>query len=773
MGLAGEWSLCRGGPEGDTLAIGGPATVADALRSSGRWSLDAAARDFDEDPWSFTARFDAPAGAAILGFDGIATCAEAWLNGERILSSTNMFVAHRCDVRTLLRPAGNELRVDCRPLNAELKARRPRPRWRTPMLAQQQLRWWRTTLLGRTPGWSPSAAPVGLWRDVWLACDDEAALRNVRVETRLDGRDGIVHCAHEIRVTRNGREWRSSAGQLRIENADLWWPHTHGEPALYEVSLIHQGREVPLAPIGFRHVEADTSDGGFRVRINGEPVFCRGAVWMPLDPVSLRATREQYNAALAQVRAAGMNMVRVAGITVYEEDAFYAACDRAGVLVWHDFMFANMDYPSADAAFVSSVETEVRQQLSRWGAHPCIAVLCGNSEAEQQAAMWGAPRDAWQQPLFHDTLPRLCGELAPDVPYWPSSAHGGALPQQPGAGTTSYYGVGAYLRPIDDARRSDLKFATECLAFANVPNEATRDEHVPRDLNASWDFADVRDHYLELLFGVNARELRGIDAQRYLALSRMSSAEVMNAAFSEWRRGGSSCGGALILMLRDLQRGSGWGLVDAQGRPKACWHALKRVLQPVSLVITDEGLNGLHIHAINETSRSAQLKLVLGAWHAGDALVAKAEHGIELPARGTRTVAAASLLDHFMDLNWSHRFGPPPCDVVSCALVDADGRVLARAHHFPHRTTLAHVWDIGLQARLLRRDSFGCEVAVTAKRFAYGVHFEVPGMTADEEYFHLDPGSEVRVLLHGRPASHGHVLAINARDAAAIEGMGA
>jgi len=772
MGLDGKWSLCRDGSD-DWIEIDAPTTVADALRKAGRWSLDAPQRDFDDEAWTFRAVFDAPANAAVLGFDGIATCAQATLNGEPILSSTNMFVAHRCDVRKILRESGNELLLRCEPLNVRLKARKPRPRWRTPMVAQQQLRWWRTTLLGRTPGWSPCAAAVGPWRDMWLASDEEAALRDLRVDARFDGRDGIVRCARQFKVSRGGKQWKSNGGELRIDDVDPWWPHTHGEPALYDVALVgDDGREIALPPIGFRKVEVETSGGDFRIRINGERVFCRGAVWMPLDVVSLRASREQYDAALAQVRDAGMNMVRVAGTTVYEDDAFYEACDRAGVLVWHDFMFANMDYPGEDEAFAFSVETEVRQQLTRWASHPSIAVLCGNSEAEQQAAMWGAMRDAWAQPLFHETLPKLCRELAPDVPYWPSSAHGGALPQQPDTGTTSYYGVGAYLRPLEDARRSNLKFATECLAFANAPAEGAAGDRVPRDLNASWDFRDVRDHYLEQLFDVNAREMRTTDPERYLALSRMTSAEVMTWAFSEWRRRDSSCGGALVLMLRDLEPGAGWGLIDHTGRAKSCWHALKRALQPVAVAITDEGLNGLLIHAINETAEAAKLRLCLRAWHSGNALVANSEREIELNPRETLAIPAAALLDHFLDLNWSHRFGPPPCDVVVCELVDTTGQTISTAHHFPHRTSLAARCDIGLQARAVARDNFTCEVAVTAQRFAYGVQFEVPGMTADEEYFNLEPGREARIVLRGKPAAAGRVSAINASSDAAIEGMG-
>jgi beta-mannosidase len=168
-----------------------------------------------------------------------------------------------------------------------------------------------------------------------------------------------------------------------------------------------------------------------------------------------------------------MNMLRVGGTMVYESDDFLDLCDEFGILVWQDLMFANMDYPDGDEAFVAGVTAELKQQLERLLPRASVTVICGNSEVEQQAAMWGAPRERWQPRLFHEIVPALLAELSCGVPYWPSSAHGGAFPHQPNHGTTSYYGVGAYLRPLEDARRSEVRFATETLGFANVPEDAT------------------------------------------------------------------------------------------------------------------------------------------------------------------------------------------------------------------------------------------------------------------------------------------------------------
>ena len=172
--------------------------------------------------------------------------------------------------------------------------------------------------------------------------------------------------------------------------------------------------------------------------------------------------------------------------------------------------------------------------------------------------------------LFEEILPALVAQSGADAIYVPSAPCGGDVPFRPERGIANYYGVGGYRRPLDDARRSQVRFAAECLAFSNVPDEPALElggaagegqlavnspawkAGVPRDIGAGWDFEDVRDHYLQELFGVDARELRSIDPSRYLELSRAVSGEVMAEVFGEWRREASPCGGALVLWLGDL-----------------------------------------------------------------------------------------------------------------------------------------------------------------------------------------------------------------------------
>jgi beta-mannosidase len=788
--------------------------VAATLRERGEWSLATPPFEFDAGDWWYRLRFERPEvardGELVLRLDGLATIADVQLNGKPLLASDNMFVQHARDVTRLLVPGTNELTLRFASVDERLARLRGRPRWRTPMVAHQQLRWIRTTLLGRTPGWSPPAAPVGLWRPVWLEVRAPADPRELRLGTSIDDGVGVLRCRCEfapqqqleavlVEIEADGVVHAQAlaasgagawAGELRVAQPRLWWPHTHGEPVLYAARLRVRagGRETvhELAPVGFRTIAIDTAGGDFRVQVNGVPVFCRGACWTPLDVVSLRSAPQACRAAVRQARDAGMNMLRVPGTNVYEEDHFYAACDEQGVLVWQEFMFANMDYPQQDERFLASVTTEATQQLRRLQGHACLAVLCGNSEVEQQAAMWGAPREHWPSPLFDHLLGELCAAHAPGTPYWPSSAHGGAFPHQADAGTTSYYGVGAYLRPLDDARRCGLRFATECLAFANIPSPAAlerlpgggavRAHHAawkarsPRDLGAGWDFDDVRDHYVKLLCGVDPQQVRATDHERYLLLGRLATAEAMTAAFSEWRRPGSSCRGALVLFLRDLWAGAGWGVVDDAGAPKSCWHALRRVLQPLAVLITDEGGNGLYLHVVNEHAAPREVQLELSAWRDGDVRVAHATTALQLPARDALTVPAVELLPGFTDLSYAYRFGPMGCEAVAATLRDASGATLAQAFHFPGGLDARPRTDAGLSACATTLEDGTIELVVRSQRLAQGVHFDIPGYSADDEYFHVMPRGEARVVLRGTagrtPA--GWVHASNSISSAAV-----
>ncbi len=796
-----------------------PGTVASALRDAGTWTVDDQV-DFDASDWWFRTRFRAPVSAAAdLDFEGIATVAEVWLNGERVLASDNMFVAS--NVTAPLR-AENELVVCCRSLRHHLATRRPRPRWKTKLVELQQLRWARTSFLGRMPSWTPPAAPVGMWRPVTvrpLASAQDGRITTFRAATDHDGRDGILEYAASIvggerpvraqlavagqlvdlDVARSGipgddragndAEW-IMVGTLVVPGAAPWFPATHGEPVLHPASvrITTSAGEFAhsISPVGFRSITVDESDGGFGLVVNGVPIFARGACWTPPDVVSLQADPEELRATLERVASAGLNLLRVTGTSIYEHDDFYAQCDELGIMVWQDLMFANLDYPIGDAAFAASVETEVRQNLRRLALHPSVAVVCGGSEVEQQAAMMGLDPTVFENELGRAVLPALVRGVLPGVAYVPCSPSGGPFPFSPSAGVSHYYGVGAYRRPLTDARRAGVRFVSECLAFANVPNRAQVDEfiaaghapghspgwkaRVPRDRGAGWDFEDIRDFYVRELFGEDPFEVRAADTDRYLDLGRAAVYATIEASMSEWRRPGSSCSGAVVLMLTDLWPGAGWGVLDATGAPKSAFDALARTCAPTAVLLTDEGLNGLRAHLVHDRPRAFSGMVRVRCFGPDGQLVAHAEQTIELAPHGSSVLSVDEMLGGFRDLTNAYRFGPPGVDVVSVQLMHRE-RVAAEAVYLVGGLRREPRTDLGLQA-CGQTNADGLTMHVATRLFAQFVSIDVPGHVPDDNWFHLAPGDTRTIRLTrtaGTFSGRGEVRALNQRESHAVK----
>ena len=163
---------------------------------------------------------------------------------------------------------------------------------------------------------------------------------------------------------------------------------------------------------------------------------------------------------------------------------------------------------------------------------------------------------------------------------------------------------------------------------------------------------------------------------------RAAPGAVMEATIAEWRTG-ASCWGALVWMLKDFVPGAGWGVIDANGRPKPAGHALRRAFRPVQVALTDEGLNGLGIHLINETVETVRARLSLRCFGDGDTVTMRRERDVELPPRSNQTLTSAELIGSFFDITWAYRFGPPPLTSTEVTLDDATtGARLADARHF-------------------------------------------------------------------------------------------
>jgi beta-mannosidase len=796
----------------DWLGARVPGTVADALRDAGL-----AADAIDERDWWFRTRFEAASvregEEIVLILDGLATVAEVYLNGVLVLSGESMFARSQIDVSEQL--AGqNELVICCRalaPLLAE--SRRPRQRWRQRVVADATLRFYRTMLIGRAAGFAPGPPVIGPWRPVRierrrrLAVDavelrprieDGAGVLAVAIELRLLGGEALYGLELELSGDDGGRRAQlecrqspagvSASGELRVSDVSRWWPHTHGDPALYDVTitatLAGAAVTIDAGRVGFRELGGgeDLEGAGLALTVNGVPVFARGAVWMALEAAGPAPSGDDLRSALELVRAGGLNMLRIPGTGAYESPTFHDLCDELGILVWQDFMFANLDYPESDPPFMEAVEREVHGVLADLGGRPSLAALCGSSEVAQQVAMVGLDPALASGPLFGELLPGLVAEAGLDAVYVPSAPWGGAMPFRPDRGIASYFGVGGYRRPLEDARRANVLFAAECLAIANVPDEevvaqiapglagaaavvgdARWNAAAPRDPGATWDFHDVRDHYLGLLFALEPDALRETDPERYLELSRTVSGEVMAEVFGEWRRGDTRCGGGVILCLRDLRPGAGWGVLDSRGEPKVVYHHLRRVLAPRAVWSTDDGQSGIVAHVANDGPDELRANLRIGLYRDLELAVGEALQPIVLAPHSHCAYDIEGLLGRFVDISWAYRFGPPAQNVVALSLEreqDGGSELISQAFRLPAgRPSIREPASaLGLVAALEQSDAQHAVIRIESRRFAYGVRIHCPGFRAADNAFSIEPGGVRRIELT-RAAPNGAVAA--------------
>ena len=759
-----------------------PGTAVQALIDNSRWSWDDPIPLDDRDVWYRTTI--AGAGPHILMFEGLATFAEVWLDEAQILVSDNMFCPHRVDVAL---SGVHRLSIRFRATSAALEGRKGRAKWRPRMIQPSELRFARTSAMGRMPGFAPPAPPVGPWRPARLVSREKPAILSSSLSTRLDKCDGLVEIELELAAPIASATVRCGdvacalasaggnryAGSLRLPSVERWFPHTHGAPRLYDISATIDTDERSLGRVGFRDIAIDRgADGlGFALRVNGVDVFCRGAVWTPLDSVSLQNDPAALARTIALAKEAGVNMLRVGATGVYETDEFYRACDAAGILVWQDFMFSNFDYPAADAGFVATVETEARQFLMRTSGSPSIAILCGGNEVYQQAAMMGVAEANWRSALFEEVLPRIGAELRPDAHYVVNSPSGGALPFHSDAGVAHYYGVGAYRRALEDARRANVRFASECLGFANVPEARALDRdfgatplsspmwrpRIPRDQGAMQDFEEVRDHYVGLLYEVDPQRLKADEPERYLDLSRAVVAEVIEATIGEWRRPGSSCAGALVWFWKDLWASSGWGVLDWTGGPKSPWWAMRRAFRSVQIILSDEGVNGLRVHCVNEANTPFVGKIALRCYRDGATLIMSADRDIEIAPRSSISLRDCDLWGAFFDTAYAYRFGPPSHEATVATLTDRDGATIADAWHFPVGRPAA-LFQPTISADVIRDDS-GYALRLETDRVAQSVKIQDANLTPDDNWFHLAPGAQKIVRFHERDVAPCGVVA--------------
>lgn len=587
----------------------------------------------------------------LLVCDGLDTLADIYLNGEYLGHADNMFRQWEFEIKNLLRAGENELLIHFGAPVPFIQGK------------QKQLQ-----LLGGgdIPGgphlrkapchwgwdWGPKLPVIGVWKDIRLEGYSIARLSDVHVRQVHDEEgvavfanieaedwgdndlsavltvtapDGAAQTLTQSLMVLSEREYPFAMIEIKIPEPELWWPNGYiqedqsnnahrpiNSRPLYRIQISLKSGDRFLdqreLKIGLRTVELvqepDEWGKSFTFYVNGNPLFMKGADWIPSDSFPTRVTRASLEGLIKSAAQANMNMLRVWGGGYYPEDCFYELCDEYGILIWQDFMFACGIYP-ADPDFTENVRIEVLENIRRIRHHPSLALWCGNNEMEQGWVDWGwnKPDDLINQHLkeaygrmFHHLIPELLTTEDPDTAYWPSSASSNTPFVKPNGqeqGDCHYWDVWHGRRPFTAYRSQYPRFMSEFGFQALPPLKTIQTYATPEDQNMT---SYIMEHHQRSGPGNGLMVAQMTDTFRMpknfeslIYLSLLLQAEGIRYGVEHWRRNRKRVSGTVIWQLDDCWPVASWASLDYFGRWKALHYAARRFYSPLLLSVEDNG----------------------------------------------------------------------------------------------------------------------------------------------------------------------------------------
>lgn len=593
-----------------------------------------------------------------LVFEGLDTYADVFLNGQKILTADNMFLEWRVDVRPYLKKGKNELRVYFHsPIKHDLPKLKSLPyRYQAPNDQSERggVGDCQVSVFARKAGyhygwdWGPRLVTSGIWLPVYLEGWNSLKIEDVFYEQQkishelaaVDAQlDILSHDSQEAKVEILSDEGHHFVRKVflhkglnhvsipfTIEKPNLWWTRELGDPHLYQftakVTGLNAVDEV-VNRIGLRDlklVRQEVLDGKtFYFALNGEPIFAKGANYIPCDVFLNRVTRDVYEKTIQDAEDVNMNMLRVWGGGIYEKEDFYDLCDEHGILVWQDFMFACSLYP-VEGAFAENIRREAEYQVKRLRNHPCIALWCGGNECVVAWHTWGwktihtkQGHPEWDEKIYaqlekqyYELLPEVVERLAPQTPYHPSSpwSRKDGRPQNH-RGDVHFWDVWHGMAPTTDYAKTRSRFFSE-YGFQSFPEfhsilryaPLAEDHHLESEVMMSHqrggEFANQRiRQYLE------AEYWPAKDFKTFLYMNQILQGDAIKSAIEAHRRDKPYCWGSLFWQLNDCWPVASWSSRDWYGRWKAQHYFSKEAFADVLVSPHVEG-DSLRVYLVSD-----------------------------------------------------------------------------------------------------------------------------------------------------------------------------
>jgi beta-mannosidase len=614
----------------------------------------------------------------VLDFEGLDTYADVYLNDSIILRADNMFRSWEIDIKAIAKLGKNSLKVILHsPIKKglELLAASPYP---YPAINDQsengELGDKKVSIFTRKAGyhygwdWGPRLVTSGIWKPIKLKSWNDVNIKDVFIkQTNVTKEVAQLNFEMEIALnkhfsglikivnTENGSVYASSEFNLEagigkisipvtIKNPELWWSQGLGDPNMYNFSIKifdannNENAKKDLST-GLRSLklvrEKDSIGESFLFQLNGVPVFIKGSNYIPNDSFLPRVTLEDYKKVIKDAVDANMNMLRVWGGGIYENDDFYKLCDENGIMVWQDFMFACSMYPGNEE-FLNNIKQEAIDNVVRLRNHPSIAVWCGNNEMNTAWHNYSEGGWGWKETytleqrneiqatylkIFHTILPNVIENYTDGDDYWPSSPQAGFEPEKHAGyenkgGDMHYWGVWHGKHPFEDFEKYKARFMSE-YGFQSFPDlETVKKYTLPVDYNIESEV--MTSHQRSGIGNLRIKEYMGWDYQvptdfkSFLYMSQVLQARGVTMAIEAHRRAMPYCMGTMYWQINDCWPVASWSSTDYYHKWKALHYAVKKAYEPIIVTVLKKE-DQIIVNAVSDklVGFSAKLKLTI------------------------------------------------------------------------------------------------------------------------------------------------------------------
>jgi beta-mannosidase len=574
-----------------------------------------------------------------LIFEGLDTYAKIYINGKYQLDTDNAFRKYSISLKEMPIQKSNELRIIFQNTTSFENAAKLNSKYK---LSEGNRIYTRKAQFQYGWDWGPKLNASGISKGIFIHAWNDVKFESIFIRQKEINTEKAILAA-EISIesssdknislfTKINREVISSNIALKkgthtykipieITNPKLWWTHNLGTPYLYhfKFQLISDGKIKDERSIkkGIRTIQLitkkDSLGESFYFELNGKPVYAKGANYIPQNSFQNKVTNQQYEKLLSDVVDSNMNMLRVWGGGIYENDVFYDLCDKKGILIWQDFMFACAMYPG-DVDFLENIKEEAAQQVKRLRNHASIALWCGNNESAEGWKRWGwqnnraekEKKEIWSDYLavFDSILPNVVAKYS-ETDYWATSPkYGRGNPKYKTEGDAHDWWVWHDGYPFEHFKNNVPRFMSE-FGFQSFPSFETIN-YINQNDTINLKTAAIRSHqkhargfqliteYMKRNYKIPTKD------EDYVYVSQLLQAKGVVMGIEAHRRAKPNNMGTLYWQLNDCWPAISWSSIDYFGNWKALQYKAKKAFENVLISSVLEN-NSIQTFVVNDT----------------------------------------------------------------------------------------------------------------------------------------------------------------------------